>query len=77
MKTTITKEFTPEEIDGVDYYATIKGSDIYMALHNFKDELRKIYRNTEFKNDEECAIVEKINKLFYEIMNEYQIDLEK
>jgi len=73
MKATL--EFNLPE-DQHEFDLAIQGSNMYSALWDISQELRKLWKYEEL-SDEEWKMVERIRDKFYEILGDNQINLDK
>jgi hypothetical protein len=53
----------------------VHGAKMYLAMHEFSQELRIMWKYKEYQTDEEYAILESIRDKFHEILTEHNITL--
>jgi hypothetical protein len=73
MKATL--EFNLPE-DQIEFDFATQGSNMYSALWDISQELRKLSKYEEL-SDQEWKMVERIRDKFYEILDDHQIKLDK
>ena len=66
----ITLEF--EDLDEAEHY--LKGSDYYLALHEFKQWLRSEWKHGEH-DEKEFKMLDNIYESFNDTLNHYKIEL--
>ena len=73
MKATI--EFNLPD-DQAEFDFATQGSNMYSALWDISQELRKLWKYEEL-SDQEWKMVERIRDKFHEILDDHQIKLDK
>jgi hypothetical protein len=73
MKATL--EFNLPE-DQAEFDFATQGSNMHLALWDISQELRTLWKYEELK-EEEWDMVERIRNKFFEILDDYQIKLDK
>ena len=62
--------------DQHEFDLAVQGSNMYSALWDISQELRTLWKYEEL-SEEEWKMVERIRDKFFEILDEYQIKLDK
>jgi hypothetical protein len=73
MKTTL-KYNLPD--DDFEFNCAVKSTKMYFALTEIKDELRRIWKYEELKENQ-FEMVERIREKFFEILTENEINLDR